>query len=231
MIARPAGRIWLAPLDAVASEAERHGLDWLSDDESSRLQAMTAPLRRSSFLAGHWHARELASAWLRIERRRIALHRHGDGRPLLLVDGAASPLSLSLSHSGDWLASAIADVPIGIDVELPRRARDLQALARFAFAPEEAQRLSQLAEQERIAAFHELWTLKEARGKRSGEGLLPAQSRRIATLPSDAGSAEATSWAFRDGALALAVDAGTTFSIEGGESLGDPRHWRYVDAG
>ena len=48
----------------------------------------------------------------------------------------------------------------------------------------EAERLLTMQENERSAAFHVLWTLKEARGKRSGEGLLPEQSRRIATSSS-----------------------------------------------
>ena len=226
-----AGRVRLARLEAVADQAETDAGRWLTAEEASRLQAMSAPVRRRSFLAGHWLARALAADWLQADVARIALHRHDDGRPRLLVDDAPSPLSISLSHSGDWLACAIAEVPVGIDVELPHRPRDLHALARFAFAPEEAERLLQLPEPARAAAFHELWTLKEARGKRTGEGLLPAQSRRVSTLPSDAGEAEATSWALHDGALALAIDAGTGIAVEGGESLGSPRYWRYVEAG
>ena len=225
------GRIRLAHLDAVADEAAAGADRWLTADEAMRLRAMSAPARRRGFLAGHWLARKLAADWLQADIARVALHRHPDGRPRLLVDDAPSQLSLSLSHSGDWLACAIASVPVGIDVELPRRRRDLHALARFAFAPEEADRLSELPEEDRAAAFHELWTLKEARGKRTGEGLLPAQSRRVSTLPSDAGAAEATSWAFHDGALALAIDAGAAIDVEGGESLGNPRYWRYIEAG
>lgn len=224
-----AGRVRLARLDAVADAAEVEADRWLTGVEASRLQAMTAPARRRSFLAGHWLARRLAADWLRVDAARIALHRHEDGRPQLLVDGAPSSLSLSLSHSGEWLACAVASVPVGIDVELPRRQRDLQALARFAFAPEEAERLLAMDEDERSAAFHMLWTLKEARGKRTGEGLLPAQSRRISTMSSDAGIAEAMSWTLHDGALSLAVDAGTEIAIEGGELLGNPRYWRYIE--
>jgi 4'-phosphopantetheinyl transferase len=175
-------------------------------------------------------ARRLAADWLQADVARVALHRHDDGRPQLLVDGAPSPLSLSLSHSGDWLACAIANVPVGIDVELPRRVRNLQALARFTFAPEEVERLLRMPEEKRPSAFHMLWTLKEARGKRSGEGLLPEQSRRINTLQSEAGEADAIGWSFHDGALALAVDAGTEISVEGGEALGSPAFWRYVES-
>lgn len=223
-----AGRLRLVRLDAMADGLESEAERWLTEGEASRLQAMSLPARRRSFLAGHWLARRLAADWLQADVARIALHRHADGRPQLLVDDAPSPLSLSLSHSGDWLACAIASVPIGIDVELPRRTRNLQALARFAFAPEEVERLLSVSEQERPAVFHMLWTLKEARGKRTGEGLLPEQSRRINTLPSAAGEADAISWRLRDGALALAVDPGTEIGVEGGELLGPPQFWRYA---
>ena len=173
---RPGGRLWLARLDAFAGDL---GEDWLGDDEVERLRAMTAPGRRRSFLAGHWQARRVAGEWLQVDAARIGLERHPDGRPLVLVDGEASPLSLSLSHSGDWLALALADVPVGIDIELPRRTRDYAALARFAFSPDEVARLQGLDDAVRGAEFHRLWTLKEARGKRSGEGLLPGQARRV----------------------------------------------------
>ena len=123
MDAQPATRIWLASLDDAADTAIDAGVDWLSDDEATRLQAMTSDVRRRSFLAGHWQARVLAAGWLQVHARRIALHRHDDGRPCLSVDGDPSALSLSLSHSGDWLAIALATVPVGIDVELPRRPR------------------------------------------------------------------------------------------------------------
>ncbi|MFT4179025.1 MAG: 4'-phosphopantetheinyl transferase superfamily protein [Thermomonas sp.] len=219
-------RVRLARLDAVTVT----GHDWLGDDEATRLAAMTSPDRRRSFLAGHWLARELAADWLQVESRRITLQRHDDGRPLLLLDGRACALSLSISHSGDWLAVALANVPVGVDVELPRRQRDLDALARFAFSPEEAQRLQDLPEVERSTAFHLLWALKEARGKRSGEGILPARSRQVTAIPSSADAAEAISWQLGEGALVLAVDAGTVVSVETSETPGLPQFWRYSQA-
>jgi 4'-phosphopantetheinyl transferase len=219
-----AARLWLGRLDAFGDDL---GSDWLCDDEANRLQAMTAEVRRRSFLAGHWQARVLAADWLQVEARRIALHRHDDGRPQLVVDGAASPLSLSVSHSGDWLAIALAVVPVGVDVELPRRQRDLRALARFTLSPEEVASLDRLDDNDYSLAFHRFWTLKEARGKRSGTGLLPAASRRLTSLPSGVDTAEATSWMFGDGALSVAIEPGMPVDIVGGEGLHTPAHWRY----
>lgn len=231
MYQRPVGRVWLLPLEAVATAADGRDPDWLSEDEARRMQAMTSTTRRRSFLAGHWRARELAGDWLQIDPRRVALHRHDDGRPQVVVDGAPSPLSLSLSHSGDWLAIALATVPVGIDVELPRRPRDLDALARFAFSPEEVERLHGLPEDARAHAFHVAWTLKEARGKRLGEGLLPGRSRLVTASPSDANDADAMSWALADGALAVAIDPGSELLLQGMGTLGNPVYWRYHASG
>jgi 4'-phosphopantetheinyl transferase len=149
----------------------------------------------------------------------------------LLIDDTPALLSLSISHSGDWLAIALATVPVGIDVELPHRSRDLRALARFTFSPEEVQRLDTLGEAAYDAGFHQLWTLKEARGKRSGSGLLPGESRCVTSLPSDPGIAEATSWVLGDGALSVAVEAGTRIEVVGGEGLHAPAYWRYREGG
>jgi len=228
---RGAGRIWLLPLDVAGDVPDIDHHDWLTDDEAARLQAMTSATRRRSFLAGHWRARELAADWLQVDPRRIALHRHDDGRPRMVVDGAPSPLSLSLSHSGDWLAIALATVPVGIDVELPRRQRNLDALARFTFSRDEVGRLSGVPESERAQAFHVLWTLKEARGKRLGEGLLPGRARLVTASPSGAHEADAMSWPLADGALALAIDPGSDLVLQGMDALGGPSHWRYHAAG
>ncbi|GHB94335.1 4'-phosphopantetheinyl transferase family protein [Thermomonas carbonis] len=224
MATMPAARVWLGRLDALSDHL---GEDWLSDDEAKRLQAMTADVRRRSFLAGHWQARVLAADLLLIDSRRIALYRYDDGRPQLRVDGQPSLLSLSISHSGDWLAIALATVPVGVDVELPRRTRDLRALARFTFSPEEAAGLDRLDDTDYSLAFHRLWTLKEARGKRSGTGLLPGESRRVTSLPSNVDDAEATSWILGDGALSVAIAPGMQIEIDGGEGLHTPAHWRY----
>ena len=229
MGAVPVARIWLASVDSTAASAIAAGTGWLGEDEAARLRQMTATARQRSFLAGHWLARQVAADWLQAGTAGMAVHRHGDGRPQLRVDGEPSTLSLSLSHSGDWLAIALATAPVGIDVELPRRSRDLRALARFTFSREEVARLDGLEEADYSAAFHRLWTLKEARGKRSGSGLLPGESRRVTSLPSDAGTAEATSWTLGDGALSIAVEPGTQVEIVGGEGLRAPAYWRYRD--
>lgn len=224
-----AAHLHVLPVAPSAAEAEAQGLGWLTDGERQRLQTITAAARRCSFLAGHWQARRLAAQWLQVDVRRIALQAHADGRPLLRVDGDAAPLHVSMSHSSGWLAVAVADAPVGVDIELPRRDRDWEALARFVFSPAELHCLRDGDAAARIRLFHAFWALKEARGKRSGEGLRPKAARTVTATACVPGRAEAMSWVFGDGALALALAPGMAVSLDG-PALGEPAHWRYAEA-
>lgn len=220
-------RIHLARIDAVAARARAAGLDWLTTAERARLAGMQAPARQASFLAGHWLAREQAAAWLRRDVDALVLDVHPDGRPRLRADNTAAPLHVSISHSDGWLALALADAPVGVDLELPQRTRDWLALARFVFSPAETRWLQDVPDAERAGVFHVLWTLKEARGKRHGEGLQPRAARRIAAEACAVDRAEATSWAWGDGALALALAPGARIEIAGAAALEAPAYWRY----
>lgn len=229
-MAIPRALLHVVAVGKTAASAPDPGSGWLTEAELQRLRGLRATARRDSFLAGHWQARRLAARWLGVKPERIALAAFADGRPALCLDGTPVPLSLSLAHSGDWLALALGEVAVGVDLEVPRRDRDLDALARFAFSAREARALAGLEAGRRGTAFHALWTLKEARVKRSGEGLRPRQARTIIPLACAPGAAEARSWAFRDGAVALALGAGTRLEL-GGAALGESRCWRYARPG
>lgn len=74
-------------------------------------------------------------------------------------------LHFNLSHSGNYVACAISDFPVGIDVE-QQVTRDFSIFQ--ALWSEEEKHLYKLLEQE---AFYALWTAKESYGKYKGFGL------------------------------------------------------------
>lgn len=217
---------------ARVEEIQLGALDWLTDTERNRHDGMVSVERRRSFLAGHRLARELGAQWHGVAFARVAVCNLDDGRPSLHVDGAPSPLWISLSHSGGWILGGIADTPIGVDVEVPRRPRrDIDALARYAFSAEEAARIAGLPQAERIGAFHEVWALKEAHGKQSGQGFLPGRARRYCARPAPDASAHAVSWRLGEGgAVALALADAGALRLEDGGLLSDPAYWRYEEA-
>lgn len=94
------------------------------------------------------------------------------GKPELASGTELGGLHFNLSHSGDWLALAVArDVAVGVDIEQRRELKRAGDLARRYFSPREAEHLAALAEPERSAQFFKLWTVREACIKAMGSSL------------------------------------------------------------
>jgi len=167
---------------------------WMSDAELARLQAIASDRRRAQFVGARWLARELLA------------RRHG--RPAhewrLTVEDQGPPrvtgAQLALSHSGDWAACAVADVPLGIDVEMPARPRDLHGLAELCCTAAERELL-----QAGTASFYELWCAKEAWVKRHAGQAAPARLQAIELLPCEAQAADVQVWAAEGVTLALSA--------------------------
>lgn len=75
----------------------------------------------------------------------------------------------NLSHSGRYVAVAVGDSEVGLDVERLREDRDLFALAKRFFTGEEGRHLAAASDPGRC--FFELWTAKESYLKYLGTGL------------------------------------------------------------
>lgn len=202
--------------------------DWLTAAEQARLLGIQAPLRRRQYLAGHWLARVLSAQAFGGEPAQWRWDDQAGPRPQLLRAGVRA--WATLSHSGEHLAAAVAPQPIGLDLELPRRPRDVMALARYLFAPDEIARLLEIeAGGGRERLFYVFWALKEARGKRGGEGLQATQARRVSSRRSDAALAEARVWPLGDtGALALAGWPGLVSQVRGLPEDVPASDWNYV---
>lgn len=85
-------------------------------------------------------------------------------------------LQFSLSHSGGLSLCALADTPVGADIELVRP-RSLK-LPRYALSEREYEWYESRGS--RWEDFYVLWTLKEARVKCTGEGLFRRPVREVA---------------------------------------------------
>lgn len=133
---------------------------WLSPAEQARWAGFTTMRRRQQFLAGRWLARKLLAHVQGCQPADLVLSQDGSGRSL-----APPPWRLSISHSGDWVAVAIADSGrLGLDVQVESGARDWSALAAFAG----------LQPCPDAACFYRHWTLAEA--------WLKAHAERIGSL-------------------------------------------------
>ena len=115
-------------------------------------------------------ARNLLSRLTGLMPAQLEIERGEHGKPFLA--NARQPLQFSLSHSGRWMACAVAArTALGVDLEVHDSQRDVMPLARRFFREPEYRELTVLGHRARLQRFYDLWTLKEARVKALGSSL------------------------------------------------------------
>jgi 4'-phosphopantetheinyl transferase len=159
----------ISAVAGVLLEAPVDHAGWMSDSERARFAGMRVEPRRLQYVAGHWLARVLLAnafggnpdGWRLFERR--SLPPRVEGR-----DG----LAVSISHSGDWIAAAVATVPVGIDIE--QRPRALDASIESLLLEDEEAPGSLDAD-----ALLQRWVAKEAWIKRAAGSALPSRLKQV----------------------------------------------------
>ena len=175
---------------------------FLSAEERARAAGYAFPRERDRFVVSRGLLRETLARW-------------GGGTPagqeILVVPLGKSRLGgtcgqgrlrFNVSHSGDLWACALAvGAEVGLDVEEIRPERAVESMARRYFSGIEADAVLALDGPERVAAFHRVWTRKEAWLKAQGFGI---------TIPLDSFSVihgdRVGGWSLRD------LDAGPGFA-------------------
>ncbi|OPX43168.1 4'-phosphopantetheinyl transferase sfp [Ruminiclostridium hungatei] len=103
---------------------------------------------------------------LKVKNKELLFSANEYGKPFLAnYDG----IQYNTSHSGRWVVCALADSPVGIDVEQIKPI-DLRIAERF-FSKEEFASLMSKEEAHREEFFYELWASKESYIKAIGRGL------------------------------------------------------------
>ncbi len=89
-----------------------------------------------------------------------------NGKPVCTSD---ERFHFNLSHSGNYVACAVSEEAVGIDIQQVKKA-DLLIAKRF-FLPEEYELIQQAFQKEQSEIFCKLWTGKESYMKYTGEGM------------------------------------------------------------
>lgn len=131
-------------------------------ERASRLRTARAP-----FVAGRGMLRIVLGRYLGRDPAAIELETGPEGKPSVTGDA----LRFSVSHSGSVALYAFARRPVGIDVERLRDPSRAAPVASRVLSEGERATLAALPPERRAAALLELWTLKEAYLKATGEGL------------------------------------------------------------
>lgn len=156
--------LWLAPVAGLLAETDPETA--LPEGERAHCRRYRHPETRRRALAVRLLAHR-ALAWIDPGHSWTIAHRAG-GQPQL--PGAA--LAISLAHSGDRVACALGRVAaLGVDVEVVRPRPRLLAFAWRYYSAAEVAWLEGFAGAAQLAAFYDIWTLREAWLKARGSGL------------------------------------------------------------
>ncbi|OJX38149.1 MAG: hypothetical protein BGO78_08970 [Chloroflexi bacterium 44-23] len=142
-------------------------LNWLSSEETTKLQQFKFPKRRNEWLLGRWVSKKVLMKAMpqisSIPLPQLSIKNEESGAPIALSNGSRLSGMLSLSHREDLATAAWtsqADLRIGIDLEKiePRSTAFIQD---FFTKAEAAQVFSQPSENQALAACL-IWSGKEA---------------------------------------------------------------------
>lgn len=116
-------------------------------------------------LLGELLSRKIISQQISKHTREINFKKTLKGKPYL----ENCPIRFNISHSGDWVVLAVADVDVGIDVEKIRQI-NYRIAERF-FSAHENSLLEKKEGTAKLNLFFDFWTLKESYLKLLGTGL------------------------------------------------------------
>lgn len=166
-----------------------------SERERERAATIAKPLRRRQFIAGRMLLRRMLAELLGGRTEDFELDATAGAAPRLR---SHSDLHLSVSHSGEWVAAAIADRPVGVDIEGISARRDSRRFARWVCSPDEFAAWQALhgVDADDVLIAH--WTRKEAWLKREGGEVLLTRMHRLHAAVADASQADGATWRLGD---------------------------------
>ena len=148
-------------------------LETLSEGERERAARFHFAADRDRFVASHAALRGILAPYLGAEPSSLVFGEGAQGKPLLDAPAHGRSLRFSLSHSGDLALVAVSlGREVGVDVEHVRPRADLADFVARYFSPREREVQARIPSDDRLRAFYEVWTLKEAYLKACGDGLL-----------------------------------------------------------
>jgi 4'-phosphopantetheinyl transferase len=153
----------------LSPEAELRARSRLAPGELERAAGVLHPGARDRYVAGRAALRTIAAECGCGAPGEVEIEHGPAGKPQL---AAAPRLGVNVSHTGDVaVVAAVADAPVGVDVEASSREVRAHAIASRFFHPSEAEHLASLGGREATDWFVACWTAKEAVGKALGRDI------------------------------------------------------------
>src|SRR5436305_6020003 len=158
--------IWRAALD----DPGWPPADELPPSEAERAAGFLREEAGRRWVASRWALRRVLADYLEKAPAQVELDIGDDGKPRLRDEVA---LEFNLSHSEGLALVAVAERPVGVDVEAIQPGRDTLALADRVLLTDEVAAVHAAPPSERDSVFYRAWARHEARLKCFGVGLAP----------------------------------------------------------
>jgi 4'-phosphopantetheinyl transferase len=229
---RGEAHVWRVRLDL--DDVTLRGIsESLSPDERARAGKFYFRADRERFVAARGALRAILSRYTGLAPRLIRFSYDRYGKPRLNCEPGDGLLRFNVSHSKDLALYAVATGrEVGVDLEYVRSDFASLEVAEHFFSRREVEALRALPPVERVAAFFDCWTRKEAYIKARGEGLSHplylftvslAPGQAAALLLTDEDEQEAARWSLFE--LLPGPDYRAALAVEGG--LTSLRCWRW----
>lgn len=140
--------------------------DWMTEEEQQRHSTFEHAQRREQYCRTRSSLRFLLSGYLDIPPEAVPIRTTHQGKPFV----AGESLQFNLSHAGETILLAFAlKRSLGIDLEYPRKLRNISLIARRVFSLREVANLESSNRPQQL--FLEYWTRYEATQKCRGVGV------------------------------------------------------------
>ncbi len=173
--------VWTLKWRHLSGRAATELEDLLTPEEKTRMNRFHKPDDRQRFGLARGALRSLSARYLDADPHALILERGPHDKPFW---SNGEPLRFNLSHSGEWVLLAFSNgLELGIDIQETSSGKDILGIAETALHPDEKTHLAQIsdpAQQKRV--FYDLWALREAALKASGDGL-SGNRRNFSALP------------------------------------------------
>ena len=178
--------VWRVALEQPAS-LSHHLEGLLSSDERERAARFHFERDRRRFIIGRGALRTLLGRYLSVEPARLDFCYGAQGKPYLAEKSGDNVVRFNLAHSNELAVYAFTrDGEVGVDTEYMRPLPDLDQIAAQFFSKNENSVLLGLPADQRLAAFFNCWTRKEAYIKALGEGLShPLDQFQVSLVPGE----------------------------------------------
>ena len=144
----------------------------LSSQEKKRANRLLFEESKKKFVASRYFLRSVLGRYLGCNPRRVSLGLGKHKKPILLKQPSPEKIFFNLSHSGNKCALVVGkQEALGIDLEASEKARRFDSLSKRYFSANEYESIVKLESREKRERFYQLWTLKEAYAKASGNSL------------------------------------------------------------